>query len=64
MIIDCGTCAAPAAACSDCLVNVLLGPVTSGIAEEHLPALEHLADSGLIPPLRLVGGDPAPRRTA
>lgn len=64
MIIDCGTCAAPAAACSDCLVNVLLGPAGTGVADEHLPALSHLADSGLIPPLRLVGKDPSPRRTA
>ena len=66
MIIDCGTCVAAGPACSDCVVSVLLGepgadlglaeaaaPVTS-VADEHAAALEVLAGSGLIPPLRLV----------
>jgi hypothetical protein len=69
MIIDCGTCAVAGAACSDCVVTVLLGipdvpgipevpdtgvaPVTV-VADEHAAAISVLAESGLVPPLRLV----------
>ena len=60
MIIDCGTCAVAGLACGDCVVSVLLGapevptlPVTD-VADEHAAALTVLADSGLVPPLRLV----------
>lgn len=58
MIIDCGTCTAGPVACGDCVVSVLLGPPTTRleIAEEHRDAVAVLADSGLIPPLRLVPG--------
>ena len=58
MIIDCGTCTAGPAACGDCVVSVLLGPPTTRpeIAEEHCGAVAVLAESGLIPPLRLVAG--------
>jgi hypothetical protein len=65
MIIDCGTCvnspaaAADASACADCVVSVLLGmpdglAPTAEIADEHEAAVAVLAESGLIPPLRLV----------
>jgi hypothetical protein len=56
MNIDCGTCQAPATACSDCMVSVLLGPISPAafVPDEHAGALGVLADSGLIPPLRLV----------
>ena len=68
MIIDCGTCAVAGLACGDCVVTVLLGtpevgvPVGSelavasvtDVADEHAAALTVLADSGLVPPLRLV----------
>jgi len=64
MIIDCESCAlSPSrtgsrAACDDCVVSVLLGPPMAesltSIADEHERALGVLADSGLIPPLRLV----------
>lgn len=70
MNIDCGTCQAPAAACSDCVVTVLLGPISPAafVPDEHAEALGVLADSGLIPPLRLVPPTPvapsrAPRRS-
>ena len=53
MIIDCDTCTVRGAACGDCVVGVLLGPPTALDAEEER-ALGVLADSGLIPPLRLV----------
>ena len=61
MIIDCGSCAAAGPACDDCMVSVLLGlPESTGsqgevaVADEHAAALTVLADSGLVPPLRLV----------
>ena len=55
MIIDCGTCAVAGPACSDCVVTVLLGaPAVPEVADEHTAALEVLAGSGLVPPLRLV----------
>jgi len=45
-------------ACGDCVVTVLLGEPeflrAPAVAEEHLAALSVLAQSGLVPPLRLV----------
>ena len=60
MIVDCDSCAARGPACSDCVVTVLLGP-PEWLAEPTLlpaetAALAVLADSGLVPPLRLVAG--------
>lgn len=57
MIIDCGSCAVAGPACEDCVVSVLLGMPEGAVrqvADEHAGALGVLADSGLIPPLRLV----------
>ena len=60
MIIECEQCTAAPVACGDCVVSVLLGmpgvaePPAPLIADEHLAAVSALADSGLIPPLRLV----------
>ena len=58
MIIDCGSCAVAGLACDDCVVSVLLGaPEATGFTDlpvVHAVALEVLAGSGLIPPLRLV----------
>ena len=60
MIIDCGSCAVAGLACDDCVVSVLLGapslesPQIHAVADEHAAALSVLADSGLVPPLRLV----------
>ena len=75
MIIDCDSCAVRAVACHDCVVTVLLGspPVDEQGAGPHPPveldgpeqeALAVLADSGLVPPLRLVPRmqQPRPRR--
>jgi hypothetical protein len=78
VLIDCDTCAVRGPACGDCVVTVLLAapPVTSSVAppDETTPdpveldaaeqaAIAVLAQSGLVPPLRLVpgGGDGAPR---
>jgi hypothetical protein len=57
MIIDCDSCAAAGPACGDCVVSVLLGAPEGPlrrVADEHAEALGVLADSGLVPPLRLV----------
>lgn len=61
--IDCDTCLVRGLACHDCVVTALLGPppelvdgVDPGleIDADEMRALEVLADSGLVPPLRLV----------
>lgn len=53
MIVDCDTCTVRGPACGDCVVTVLLGaPPAWGVDEQR--ALGVLADSGLVPPLRLV----------
>jgi hypothetical protein len=65
MLIDCDSCAVRGAACGDCVVTVLLGgapaldgptadPVELNAAEQA--AIAVLAESGLVPPLRLVPG--------
>ncbi|GAA0630229.1 hypothetical protein GCM10009547_37480 [Sporichthya brevicatena] len=62
MIIDCDSCVMRDLACGDCVVSVLLGPpgaLGPGFDSEERAALDVLADSGLVPPLRLV-----PRRSA
>jgi hypothetical protein len=56
--VDCDTCAARGPACSDCVVSVLLG-AAGGVVDldrDEQAALEVLADSGLVPPLRLIQG--------
>ena len=56
MHIDCDHCAVKGAACSGCVVTVLLGSTPDGVEwdETERAALGVLADSGLVPPLRLV----------
>jgi hypothetical protein len=63
VLIDCDRCAVRGAACSDCVVTVLLGgppdelvggPDTVVLDAASRDAIAVLADSGLIPPLRLV----------
>jgi len=56
MLIDCDACRVRGPACGDCVVTVLLGAPPDGVrldAEER-DALDVLAASGLVPPLRLV----------
>jgi hypothetical protein len=56
--VDCDTCAARGPACGDCVVSVLLG-APAGVVDldrDEQAALEVLADSGLVPPLRLIQG--------
>ncbi len=56
--VDCDTCAVRDLACGDCVVSVLLGMPDSGVEidSSEQAALEALADSGLVPPLRLIPG--------
>lgn len=59
MIIDCHSCVAAGPGCSDCVVSVLLGPpgAMPVLEDSHVSAVEVLAASGLVPPLRLVSGN-------
>ena len=54
MIIDCDSCEVRGLACGDCVVSALLGGPPGEIDDGEAAALEALADSGLVPPLRLV----------
>jgi hypothetical protein len=61
--VDCDTCIARGPACSDCVVTVLLGTSdnpaatrTVDLNRDEQAALKTLADSGLVPPLRLIQG--------
>jgi hypothetical protein len=56
VLIDCDDCAMRDLACGDCVVTVLLGAPAGGaeVDEQERRALEVLADSGLVPRLRLV----------
>jgi hypothetical protein len=62
VLIDCDSCAVRDLHCDDCVVTVLLGPIGAGddlthgmhVDDEERRALAVLADSGLVPRLRLV----------
>lgn len=60
MLIDCDNCEMRNIACDDCMVTALLGsapaeaPGAVRIDEGERAALGALAESGLVPPLRLV----------
>ena len=55
MLIDCDRCVMRDLACADCVVTVLMGPPPeSGFDDEARRALGVLADSGLVPQLRMV----------
>jgi hypothetical protein len=69
MIIDCASCVARPAACSDCVVSVVLGAHPDGIAldTDEQTAVAVLAGGGLVPPLRMMpaeGDDPSAAGTA
>jgi len=53
--IDCDACLVRGPSCHDCVVTALLGPPPElAFDEEERHALEVLAGSGLVPPLRMV----------
>ena len=56
MLIDCDTCQVRGPACGDCVVTVLLGAPPEGVVidDDQRAAIEVLAASGMVPPLRLV----------
>ena len=56
MIIDCDSCEVRGLACGDCVVTALLGAPPTGVELDagERAALDVLAESGLVPPLRLV----------
>jgi hypothetical protein len=58
MLIDCDTCIAPAHACGDCVMTVLLerAPAPIEIDDTEQAAFSSLAHAGLVPPLRLASG--------
>lgn len=62
--IDCDSCDVRGLACGDCVITVLLGAPPSFLDDEEQRALDVLAESGLVPPLRLVTSqEPATRRS-
>jgi hypothetical protein len=59
VLIDCDACVMKGPGCQDCVVTVVLGFAAERsrslrIDDDELAALDALADSGLVPPLRLV----------
>lgn len=55
LVIDCDSCTAKPTACNGCVVSFMLGsPQGAELAREDVRVLDVLADSGLVPPLRLV----------
>jgi hypothetical protein len=56
VIIDCDSCEVRGLACGDCVVTALLGAPPGGmeIDDGERAAIDALAHSGLVPPLRLV----------
>ena len=56
--VDCASCRARGPACSDCVISVLLGPMTDEVelSGDEVGALDAMARSGLLPPLRLIRG--------
>jgi hypothetical protein len=62
VLIDCDGCAVRDLACDDCVVTVLLGPPRRRLEvdDAERDALGVLADSGLVPRLRLVPLGPLP----
>lgn len=62
MHIECDTCSVKGPACEDCVVSVLLQAPMAGESSVDLDGNERaaiavLADSGLIPPLRMRRAD-------
>ena len=56
--VDCDRCLARGPACDDCVITALLGAPVKGVDlnPDEQAALSALADSGLVPPLRLIPG--------
>ena len=62
MLIDCDQCAMrDTSACDDGVVACLLGEAPVEVRDEMAAAMDHLAEEGLVPHLRLI---PAERRVS
>jgi hypothetical protein len=66
MLVDCENCVGRGTACGSCVVSVMLGAAPEGVEldDEERDALSVLADSGLVPPLRLAPRERPRRRAA
>ena len=55
MLIDCDSCVVRGTGCADCVVSVLLGAPPAGVEldPDEQAAIDVLARTGLVPPLRL-----------
>jgi hypothetical protein len=64
MLIDCETCTGQGVHCHDCVITVLLNapPQRVELDSDEQIAFVHLADAGLLPPLRLVPPGTTPSR--
>ena len=64
MKLDCGSCTQREIGCADCVVTLLMSLPAENpeLNADEQAALAVLADSGLVPPLRLVVA-PTSRRT-
>ncbi|MBA4609946.1 hypothetical protein H1W00_15820 [Aeromicrobium sp. Marseille-Q0843] len=64
VVVDCDSCLVRCpAVCGDCVVSVLLGPPSDvAFDADERAALDALAATGLVPPLRLVVGVSDPER--
>ena len=61
VVIDCDSCLVRGLACHECGVSVILGPPPeTGFDDEETRALGVLADSGLVPKLRMVTPETGP----
>jgi hypothetical protein len=60
MLIDCDTCAVRGDACRDCVITMILDspPQPVELDADEQAAVGSLAAVGLLPPLRLVVGNP------
>jgi hypothetical protein len=55
ILVDCDSCAVRGHGCADCVVTVLMGaPPDVQVDPDEQRALQVLAASGLVPPLRMV----------
>lgn len=52
-LIDCDRCTVRGAACTDCVVSVMLGGPPLDLDAEEARALDVLARGGLVPSLRM-----------
>jgi hypothetical protein len=66
MIVDCEGCRMRDLACGDCVVSFLLGTTDDRLDAAERAAIDVLAESGLVPPLRLVeaASEPRPARSS